>query len=79
MDKQRLRRFWLAFKPWLLLRLRQPSTYVGLIVKLAAIVGLTVTDSGAGQAAEVLAVLIGAALVAWDSTPKLDDTDQAGA
>lgn len=79
MDTQRVRRFWRAVKPWLLLRLRQPSTYVGLVVKVSAIVGLTLTDSMAGQIGELLAVLAGAALVAWDSTAKPDDTDQAGA
>lgn len=66
----RLRRFWDTLKPWLLIRLRQPSTYAGLLVKVSAIVGLTLTDSAVGQLAEILAVLVGAALVAWDQPPK---------
>ena len=79
--KARLVAFWRALKPWVLIRLHQPSTYAGLVVKLAAIAGLTVTDSFAGQAAEVIAVVIGAALVAHDSGAKdrPDDTDKAGA
>lgn len=79
--RDRLAAFWRALRPWVLLRLRQPSTYVGLVVKLAAIAGLTVTDSAAGQIAEVIAVVIGAALVGYDQGAKdrPDDTDQAGA
>lgn len=79
--RDRLAVFWRALRPWVLLRLHQPSTYVGLVVKLAAIAGLTVTDSAAGQIAEVIAVVIGAALVGYDHGAKdrPDDTDQAGA
>jgi hypothetical protein len=44
-------------------------------------VGLTITDSAVGQIAEVLAVVAGAALVAYDPGAKSrpDDTDSAGA
>lgn len=79
--KARLAAFWAALRPWVLVRLHQPSTYAGLVVKLAAIAGLTVTDSFVGQAAEVIAVVIGAALVAHDADAKNrpDDTDKAGA
>ena len=62
----RLAKFWAALKPWVILRLRQPSTYAGVILKLAAIAGWTVTDSTAAHAAEALAVLAGALLVAYD-------------
>lgn len=75
----RLTRFWSALKPWVLIRLRQPSTYAGLLLKLGAIAGLTMTDSAVGQLAELLAVLVGAGLVAYDQTPKGDGTDGAGA
>ncbi|KAF1008983.1 MAG: hypothetical protein GAK28_00615 [Luteibacter sp.] len=79
--KLRLCAFWRALLPWLLLRLRQPTTYIGLVVKVAAIFGLTITDSTAGQVAEIAAVLVGAMLVAWDQdkAQRIDDTDQAGA
>jgi len=79
--KARLAAFWAALKPWVLVRLHQPSTYAGLIVKVAALVGLTITDSAVGQIAEVLAVVAGAALVAYDPGAKSrpDDTDSAGA
>ena len=58
--------FWRALKPWLLLRLRQSSTYAGLVVKLAGLAGFAVTDSVASHVAELLAVVVGAALVAYD-------------
>jgi len=78
--RRRLARFWSALKPWLLLRLRQPSTYMGLLLKIAGIVGLPLTDSAAGQLAEVLAIVVGAGLFAWDQEPKrVDPTDEAGA
>jgi hypothetical protein len=79
--RARLGAFWRALRPWVLVRLRQPSTYAGLVMKLAAIAGLTVTDSAAGQIAEVVAVLVGAGLVAYDPGAKdrPDDSDQAGA
>lgn len=79
MNKARIALFWATLKPWVLLRLRQPSTYVGLLMKVSAIVGLTMTDSAIGQAAELIAVLVGAALVAYDQTPKPDESDRAGA
>lgn len=62
----RLVKFWLALKPWVLLRLRQPSTYAGLILKLAALAGYVVTDSTAAHVAEALAVIAGALMVAYD-------------
>lgn len=62
----RLVRFWRALKPWVLSRLTQPSTYAGLIFKVCAIVGWTVTDNLAGHVAEALAAVAGAALIAWD-------------
>ncbi|NID14978.1 hypothetical protein [Luteibacter yeojuensis] len=79
--KARLRAFWRAVLPWLRLRLQQPTTYIGLVVKVAAIFGLTVTDSAAGQLAEFAAVIVGAVLIAWDQgkAQRIDDTDQAGA
>jgi len=81
--RPRVSAFWRALKPWVLLRLRQPTTYAGLIVKIAALAGLAVTDSSAGQIAEVVAVLVGAALVAYDQgggdRHRPDDSDKAGA
>lgn len=78
--RQRAGAFWRALKPWVLLRLRQPTTYAGLIVKVAALAGLVVTDSTAGQIAEVVAVLVGAGLVAYDQgNHRPDETDKAGA
>lgn len=77
--KARLRRFWIALKPWVLLRLRQPSTYLGVLLKVGGIVGLPLTESAAGQLAEVLAIVAGAALFAWDQSSKPDPTDQEGA
>jgi hypothetical protein len=78
--RQRARAFWRALLPWVLMRLRQPTTYLGLVVKIAALLGLTVTDSTAGQLAEVAAVIVGALLVAWDQDgPRTDDSDRAGA
>jgi hypothetical protein len=62
----RLAKFWAALKPWVLLRLRQPSTYAGVILKLAAISGYVVTDSMAAHLAELLAIVAGALLVAYD-------------
>ena len=62
----RLVKFWLALKPWVLLRLRQPSTYAGLILKLAALAGYVVTESTVAHAAEALAVIAGALMVAYD-------------
>lgn len=75
----RLQRFWLAVKPWLVIRLRQPSTYAGLVMKTAGIAGFVVTDTTVAHIAEVIAVIAGAALVAWDQTPKSDPSDGAGA
>jgi hypothetical protein len=79
--KARLRAFWRALLPWVLIRLRQPTTYAGLVVKVAALLGLAITDSTAGQLAEVVAVLVGAGLVAWDqkAARRPDESDQAGA
>lgn len=62
----RLAKFWAALKPWVLLRLRQPSTYAGLILKLAALAGWVVTDSTVSHVAEALAVVAGALMVAYD-------------
>lgn len=62
----RLIKFWDALKPWVLLRLRQPSTYAGVILKLAALAGFVVTDSVAAHAAEALAVIAGALMIAYD-------------
>ena len=80
-SSDRLRAFWRAMLPWVLLRLRQPSTYVGLVVKVAALFGLAITDSAAGQLSEVIAVVIGAGLVAWDQggPQRPDESDKAGA
>ena len=75
----RFKLFLAAIKPWVLARLREPTTYVGLIIKIAAIYGLTVTDSSAAEAGELVAVVVGAMLVAYEQVPKPDDTDQAGA
>lgn len=77
----RLRAFWRAMLPWILVRLHQPSTYVGLVVKVAGLFGLALTDSAAGQVAEVVAVVMGAGLVAWDSNAgrRPDESDKAGA
>lgn len=75
----RLTRFWAALWPWLILRLRQPSTWAGLLLKAAGLCGFVLTDSDAAHLAELLAVLVGAALFAYDQTPKPDPTDQAGA
>lgn len=77
----RLRAFWRAMLPWILVRLHQPSTYVGLVVKVGGLFGLVLTDSAAGQVAEVIAVVMGAGLVAWDSTAgqRPDESDKAGA
>lgn len=79
--KPKLAAFWRAMLPWVLLRLRQPTTYVGLVVKIAALFGLAITDSAAGQLAELLAVMVGACLVAWDQGAghRPDDSDKAGA
>lgn len=79
--KVRLAAFWRAMLPWVLLRLRQPTTYVGLVVKVAALLGLVITDSAAGQLAELLAVIVGAGLMAWDqgAARRPDDSDKAGA
>ena len=62
----RLVKFWLALKPWVLLRLRQPSTYAGLVLKAAAILGFVVDSSMAAHIAEILAIVAGALLVAYD-------------
>ena len=62
----RLVRFWQALKPWVLVRLAQPSTYVGLVLKVAAVAGWTVTNSAASHVGEVMAAIAGAALVAWN-------------
>jgi hypothetical protein len=62
----RLVKFWAALKPWVLLRLRQPSTYLGLVLKVAAVLGYVVTDSAAAHVAEALAVIAGALMVAYD-------------
>ena len=79
--RQRASAFWRAMLPWVLLRLRQPTTYVGLLMKIAALFGLVITDSTAGQLAEIVAVLVGAGLVAWDhgGARRSDDSDKAGA
>jgi len=79
--RQRASAFWRAMLPWVLLRLRQPTTYVGLVVKVAALLGLVITDSTAGQVAEVVAVMVGAGLVAYDqgASRRSDDSDKAGA
>lgn len=77
--KARLARFWAALLPWIVLRLRQPSTYAGLVMKLAGILGLVIDAGTVAHVCDVLAVIAGAALVAWDQTAKPDDTDQAGA
>lgn len=71
----RLKRFWAAMKPWVLIRLRQPTTYVGLIMKVAGIAGFVITDATAAHIAEGVAVLAGAALVAWDQSPKGDGVE----
>lgn len=75
----RFKRFWAVLHPWILARLREPSTYVGLIIKISAIYGLTVTDSSAAQMGEVLAVVVGAMLMAYQQNPPPDDSDKAGA
>lgn len=62
----RLVKFWLALKPWVLLRLRQPSTYAGLVLKAAAILGFVVDTSTAAHVADALAIIAGALLVAYD-------------
>lgn len=62
----RAAKFWQAMKPWVLCRLRQPSTYAGLVLKLAALGGYVITDSFAAHAAEALAVIAGALLVTYD-------------
>lgn len=62
----RLAKLWTALKPWVLLRLRQPSTYMGVILKVAALCGYVVTDSAVAHLAEALAVVAGALLVAYD-------------
>jgi len=62
----RVAKFWAALKPWVLLRLRQPSTYAGLILKAAAILGFVVDTSTAAHVADALAVVAGALLVAYD-------------
>lgn len=62
----RLVKFWLALKPWVLLRLRQPSTYMGLVLKAAAICGFVLDDTAAAHVAEALAIVAGALLVAYD-------------
>lgn len=78
--RKRLSLFWAALWPWLALRLQQPTTYVGLILKVAGIAGYVVTDSHAAQLAELVAVIVGALLVAYNQAPKgPDPTDQAGA
>lgn len=61
-----LTKFWAALKPWVLLRLRQPSTYAGLVLKAAAILGFVVDSSTAAHIAEILAIVAGALLVAYD-------------
>ena len=78
--KMRVRAFWRALLPWILVRLRQPTTYAGLVVKVAALLGLAITDSVAGQVAEAIAVLVGAGLVAWDQggTRRPDESGEAG-
>lgn len=63
---QRLARFWTAVKPWVLLRLQQPSTWAGLLLKAAAIAGFVVTDSTASHIGELLAVIAGGLLVAYN-------------
>lgn len=62
----RLVKFWAALKPWVILRLRQPSTYAGLVLKAAAILGFVVDTSTAAHVADALAVVVGALLVAYD-------------
>jgi hypothetical protein len=62
----RLVKFWAALKPWVILRLRQPSTYAGLVLKAAAILGFVVDTSTAAHIADALAVVAGALLVAYD-------------
>ena len=62
----RLVKFWAALKPWVLLRLRQPSTYAGLVLKAAAIGGFVLDGTTAAHIAEALAVIAGALLVAYD-------------
>jgi hypothetical protein len=75
----RLRRFWDALKPWVVLRLRQPSTYAGLVMKVAGILGLVIDSGTVAHVCDALAVVAGAALIAWDQTPKADESDNAGA
>lgn len=62
----RVAKFWAALKPWVLCRLRQPSTYAGLVLKVAAILGFVVDSSTAAHVADALAVVAGALLVAYD-------------
>lgn len=71
----RVVKFWAAMKPWVLCRLRQPSTYTGLILKLAAVSGYVVTDSTASHLAELLAVVVGALLVAYNEDKSDADCD----
>lgn len=78
--RRRLALFWRAIRPWLIVRLQQPTTYVGLILKVAGALGYAVTDSRAAHLAELLAVIVGALLVAYNEMPPPPDpTDQAGA
>ncbi|HEX6992236.1 MAG TPA: hypothetical protein VF151_10125 [Gemmatimonadales bacterium] len=64
--RERFGRFWAAVKPWVLLRIQQPSTWAGLLMKIAAIAGFVVTDSTAAHIGELLAVIAGGVLVAYN-------------
>ncbi|UGB46980.1 hypothetical protein LQ772_06730 [Frateuria edaphi] len=77
--KARLARFWAALWPWIALRLRQPSTYAGLVMKVAGILGFAIESGTLAHVCDAIAVVAGALLIAWDQTAKPDDTDQAGA
>ncbi|GAP66840.1 hypothetical protein MBSD_n2155 [Mizugakiibacter sediminis] len=65
-SRERFDRFWAAVKPWVLLRIQQPSTWAGLLLKVGAIAGFVVTDSTASHIGELLAVIAGGLLVAYN-------------
>lgn len=65
----RLTKFWTAFKPWLFARLREPSTYTGLVIKVCGVIGLCVSHDLAMQIASAVAAIVGACLIAWNETP----------
>lgn len=77
--RDRLARAWSALKPWLIARLREPSTYFGIICKVGGAAGYEFTDGTAAHIASLLAVLAGVVLFAYDEAPKPDPSDEAGA